>query len=200
MKPLREIPFGRPWITDQDRRAVNEVLNGHILTHGPQTQAFEEEFASFLGDDCFCVAVSSCTAALHLSYFEMGLGSGDEVIVPAQTHNATAHAVELMGARPVFVDCDPWTGNVDGESIEKLISSNTKAISLVHFLGISCDMDSILSVANRYELKVVEDCALALGAEYRGKHVGLFGDTACFSFYPVKHITTGDGGMFVTRD
>ena len=195
----RTIPFGRPWITDEDRQAVMEVLNGHILTHGPQTRSFEDEFADFMGGDGYCVAVSSCTAALHLAYFQMGLGPGDEVIVPAQTHNATAHAVELVGARPVFVDCEPVTGNIDVSKIEESITPRTKALSLVHFLGVPCDMDAILAVAERHSLKVVEDCALALGARYKGKHVGLLGDAGCFSFYPVKHITTGDGGMFVTR-
>lgn len=199
MTSARTIPFGRPWITDDDRQAVMEVLNGHILTHGPETRSFEEEFASFMGDGGYCVAVSSCTAALHLAYFHLGLGPGDEVIVPAQTHNATAHAVELVGARPVFVDCEPATGNIDVSQIEERITPSTKALSLVHFLGIPCDMDAIMELAERRGLKVVEDCALSLGARYKGKHVGLFGDAGCFSFYPVKHITTGDGGMFVTR-
>jgi dTDP-4-amino-4,6-dideoxygalactose transaminase len=106
------IPFGRPWITDDDRQAVLEVLDGPILTHGPQGKAFEEEFAAFLGGEAYCISVSSCTAALHLAYLHFGLGAGDEVIVPAQTHAATAHAVALVGATPVFVDCEPLTGNV----------------------------------------------------------------------------------------
>jgi len=199
MSASRSIPFGRPWITDPDRQAVLDVLQGHILTHGPQCKAFEEEFANFMGDGAHCVSVSSCMAALHLCYFHMGLGPGDEVIVPAQTHSATAHAVELVGARPVFVDCCPQTGNIDCAQIESLITPATRALSLVHFLGIPCNMDQVMAIAERYNLKVVEDCALAIGARYRGKHVGLFGDYGCFSFYPVKHITTGEGGMFVSR-
>ena len=199
MSAPRQIPFGRPWITDEDRQAVLRVLQGHILTHGPEGSGFEDEFASFVGEGCYSVAVSSCTAALHLAYLQMGLGPGDEVIVPAQTHNATGHAVELVGARPVFVDCRLQTGNVDVSTIEPWITPKTRALSLVHFLGIPCPMDEIMALAERYNLKVVEDCALALGARYRRKHVGLFGDAGCFSFYPVKHITTGDGGMFVTR-
>jgi dTDP-4-amino-4,6-dideoxygalactose transaminase len=195
----RAIPFGRPWITDQDREAVLDVLRGHILTHGPQCKAFEEEFASFMGEGAYCVSVSSCMAALHLCYFYLGLGPGDEVIVPAQTHSATAHAVELVGARPVFIDCDLQTGNIDCSQIESLITPATRALSLVHFLGIPCNMDEVISVAERHNLKVIEDCALAIGARYKGKHVGLFGDFGCFSFYPVKHITTGEGGMFVSR-
>lgn len=199
MSDIRQIPFARPWITDEDRQAVMEVLNGHILTHGPQCKAFEEEFAAFMGSEAHCVSVSSCMAALHLAYLHFGIGPGDEVIVPAQTHTATAHAVEWVGARPVFVDCDPQTGNVTSDIIARAISPKTKAISVVHFLGIPCEMPKIVALARSYGLKVIEDCAIALGSRYEGKHVGLFGDAGCFSFYPVKHITTGEGGMFVSR-
>ena len=199
MLSSRTIPFGRPWIDDKDRQAVLDVLDGHILTHGPQCKHFEEEFARLLGGECYCVTVSSGMAALHLAYFYMGIGPGDEVIVPAQTHIATVHAVELVGAQPIFVDCEQHTGNIDCAKIESLITPKTKALSLVHFLGIPGAMDEIMSLAERHDLKVIEDCALAIGARYKGKHVGLFGDAACFSFYPAKHITTGEGGMLVTR-
>jgi dTDP-4-amino-4,6-dideoxygalactose transaminase len=138
-------------------------------------------------------------AALHLAYLQLGIGPGDEVIVPAQTHVATAHAVEVVGATAVFADCDPDTGNMDPAQVEALVTPRTKAIGLVHFVGIPCDMDAILAIANRHGLKVIEDCALAVGTHYKGQHVGLFGDAGCFSFYPVKHMTTGDGGMFLTR-
>ncbi len=195
----REVPFGRPWITDDDRKAVMEVLDGHILTHGPQGQAFEAEFAAFLGAGARCVSVSSCMAALHLAYVQLGIGPGDEVIVPAQTHVATAHAVEWVGARPVFVDCDRASGNVTPEAIAAAITPRTRAVSVVHFVGIPCDMRGIMVVAERYGLRVVEDCALAVGARVEGRHVGLYGDAGCFSFYPVKHVTTGDGGMLVSR-
>ena len=195
----RAIPFGRPWISDEDRRAVLRVLDGHILTHGPECAAFEDEFASFMGDGAHCVTVSSGMAALHLSYLHFGIGPGDEVIVPAMTHVATVHAVELVGARPVFVDCDPATGNVTAEAIASAITPKTRAISIVHFQGIPCDMPEIMEVARKHDLKVVEDCALAVGARYDRRHVGLFGDAACFSFYPVKHLTAGEGGMFATR-
>jgi perosamine synthetase len=199
MTSTRTIPFGRPWITDADREAVMEVLRGHILAHGPQSQAFEAEFAAFAGDAAHCVSVSSCMAALHLSYLHFGIGPGDEVIVPAQTHVATVHAVEWVGARPVFADCDPNTGNLTAAGIAAAISPRTKAVSLVHFIGIPCPMGEIMAVAEAHGLKVIEDCALAVGARYQGKHVGLWGDAGCFSFYPVKHITTGEGGMFITR-
>lgn len=198
----RSIQFAKPWITDKEREAVLEVLKGDILTHGPQNKAFEEEFAKFIGigkEEVHCVAVSSCMAALHLTYWQMGIGKGDEVIVAAQTHVATAHAIEIVGARPVFLDCEPNTGNIDPEKIGDLITKKTKAIGLVHFLGIPCQMDAIVKIAQDHNLKIIEDCALAVGSIYKGKHVGLFGDAGCFSFYPVKHLTTGDGGMFITR-
>ncbi len=200
MSNIRNIPFARPWITDHDKNAVMEVLNGHILTHGPEGKAFEAEFTTFLGqEEVYCISVSSCMAALHLAYLHFGIGFGDEVIVPAQTHTATVHAVEWVGAKPVFVDCDLTTGNMTCEGISAAITSRTKAISVVHFLGIPCHMSEIMSLAERHGLKVIEDCAIALGTRYQGKHVGLFGDAGCFSFYPAKHITTGEGGMFVTR-
>jgi dTDP-4-amino-4,6-dideoxygalactose transaminase len=199
MKSARTIPFGRPWITEVDRQAVMEVLQGHILTHGPQGQAFESEFAAFTGDSAHCITVSSGMAALHLAYLQFGIGAGDEVIVPAQTHVATVHAVEWVGAKPIFVDCDGTTGNLTADGIAAAISPRTKAISVVHFLGIPCLMAAIVAVAEQHGLRVIEDCALAVGGRYQGKHVGLWGDAGCFSFYPAKHITTGEGGMFITR-
>lgn len=199
MSPARKIPFGRPWITDMERQAVMEVLSGDVLTHGPQAHAFEKEFATFVGAGAHCLTTSSGMAALHLAYWQLGIGPGDEVIVAAQTHVATAHAVEVVGAKPVFADCDLATGNVDPQRVEALVTPRTRAIGIVHYAGIPCDMDAIMAIAARHGLKVIEDCALAVGTRWRGKHAGLFGDAAIVSFYPVKHITTGDGGMFVTR-
>ncbi|HXN31336.1 MAG TPA: aminotransferase class I/II-fold pyridoxal phosphate-dependent enzyme, partial [Polyangiaceae bacterium] len=164
MTQTREIPFGRPWITDADREAVLRVLSGHILTHGPECKGFEAEFGAFLGPGAHCVSVSSCMAALHLAYLQLGIGEGDEVIVPALTHVATAHAVEWVKARPVFVDCEPATGNITAKAIEAAVTPRTKAIGLVHFVGIPCDMPSILAVAEKHRLKVVEDCAIAIGS------------------------------------
>lgn len=195
----RQIPFGKPWITETERNAVLEVLAGDVLTHGPQAHEFENEFARAIGGGN-ALTLSNGTAALHLAYWQLGIGAGDEVIVPAQTHVATVHAVEIMGARPVFVDCDLATGNITSAAIEAAITPRTRAIGLVHFLGIPCEMSGIMDVAVRHNLKVVEDCALALGTKYDGVHAGLFGDAGTFSFYPVKHITTGDGGMLVTRN
>lgn len=198
-KNLKEIPFGRPWIDDIDKKSVMDVLNGHVLTHGPKCKEFEQLFSQFIGEG-FSVSTSSCMASLHLCAMHFGLTKGDEVIVPSQTHVATVHAVELLGARPVFVDCELVTGNIDIDKIEDKITSKTKAIFLVHFAGIPVEMDKICEIANRYNLVVIEDCALAVGAFYKGKHVGLWGDAGCFSFYPVKHMTTAEGGMLVSKN
>lgn len=199
MTDKREIPFGRPWLTEQDRHAVLQVLGGHVLTHGPECKAFEAEFSEFLGPGAHSVSVSSCMAALHLAYLHFGIGAGDEVIVPAMTHVATVHAVEWVGATPRFVDCDPRTGNVLLEAVEAAITPMTRAISIVHFVGIPVNMPELCRLAAKHKLLVIEDCALAVGSRWDGTHVGLFGDAGCFSFYPVKHMTTSEGGMFVTR-
>lgn len=197
MKKL-DIPFGRPWIANEDRKAVMEVLKGHILTHGPNCTAFEEEFVAMMGDG-FATSTSSCMAALHLSYLHFELGPGDEVIVPAMTHVATVHAVALTGATPVFVDCELKSGNMDLNRIEDAVTSRTRALSVVHFCGIPCAMPDVMGIADKHGLRVIEDCALAVGGRYDGRHVGLFGHTGCYSFYPVKHITTGEGGMLVSQ-
>ncbi|MHB8643773.1 MAG: DegT/DnrJ/EryC1/StrS family aminotransferase [Gaiellaceae bacterium] len=195
----REIPFARPWIEESDRRAVDAVLRGHILTHGPEGEAFGREFGAFMGGDSHCLPVSSCMAALHLACLHFGFGAGDEVLVAAETHVATAHAVEWVGARPVFVDPELATGNVTADGLRAAITERTRGVILVHYLGIPCDMPAIMEVAREYSLVVIEDCALAVGSRVDGGHVGLFGDAGCYSFYPVKHITTAEGGMFVTR-
>lgn len=193
------IPFGRPMISDEERAAVADVLDGSILTHGPRVKEFEQLFAEFTGAP-HAIAVATCMAALHLAYLAIDLGPGDEVIVAAQTHVATAHAVEICGAKPVFLDCDPATGNIDLELLEGLITERTRAIGLVHYLGLPVNMDRVMQVARSHDLYVVEDCAVALGARVGGTHVGLIGDVGTFSFYPVKHITTGEGGMVITTN
>jgi len=195
---MRNIPFGYPIILDEEKKAVLSVLDGPILTHGPKVKEFETQFSNFI-DGKHSLAVASCTAALHLAYFYLEIGHGDEVIVPAQTHTATGHAVEFCGARPVFVDSELHTGNIDINLIENAITDKTKAISVVHFLGIPVNMDLINTIARKYDLFVVEDCALAIGSYFNNIHAGLHGDVGCFSFYPVKHMTTAEGGMFVTK-
>jgi dTDP-4-amino-4,6-dideoxygalactose transaminase len=198
-RDLRTIPFGKPVIGEAERAAVAEVLNGPILVHGPRAVEFEQRFANYIGAP-HCVSTSSCTAALHLCYFHLGLKPGDEVVVPAQTHTATAHAVELVGAKPIFVDSDRDNGNIDIGAIRAAVTDRSRAICVVHYLGVPVDMDAVNAVARDNALFVIEDCALAIGTRYRGTHAGLLGDAGCFSFYPVKHMTTAEGGMIATRN
>ena len=195
---MRAIPFGKPMLGDEEKQAVLEVMESPILVHGPKTNEFEQDFARYTGSPT-AVSVSSCTAAMHLAYFDLGIGDGDEVIVPAQTHNATAHVVEFTGAKPVFVDAEIRTGNIDINQIEENINERTKAISVVHFLGMPVDMAKICAIGRRYNLFVLEDCALAMGTLFQGMQAGLHGDVGCFSFYPVKHMTTAEGGMLITK-
>jgi perosamine synthetase len=186
---------------NEEQKAAAFILKKRKLTSAGQVKAFEEQFEGFVGGGK-AVAVSSCMAALHLSYLVRGIGPGAEVIVPALTHVATVHAVELVGAVPIFVDCHPDSGNLNPDLVEAAITDRTKALSLVHFLGQPAYMRSTIAVARKHNLYVVEDCALALGARHglSGSHVGLIGDVGCFSFYPTKHITTGEGGMLLTHN
>jgi perosamine synthetase len=196
---MRSIPFGRPILGEPEKEAVLKVMDSGILAHGPNIDAFESSFAGFTGAPA-AAGVASCTAGMHLFYFALGIGVGDEVIVPSQTHTATAHCVELVGATPVFVDAEKNTGNIDIDQIENAISDRTKAIVVVHYLGMPVDMDRVTALAKKYELLVLEDCALAIGTYYNGVHAGLLGDAGCFSFYPVKHITTAEGGMVISKN
>lgn len=196
---MSEIPFGRPWITEADRAAVAAVLDSPVLTHGPRCHAFEQAFAAYIGGGT-CVTTSSCTAALHLFWMHAGVGQGDEVICPALSHVATAHAIEITGARPKFVDCTDATGTLDANLVEGALSSATKGICVVHFNGMPADMSAITEIARKHGLPLLEDCATALGGRWDGRHVGLFGSGSAFSFYPAKHITSAEGGMFVSAD
>ena len=196
---MQKIPFGKPMIGHEEKNAVIKVMNGTALVHGPVSVQFEEQFATFTNAPN-ALSVSSCTAGMHLIYFALGFGPGDEVVVPAQTHLATAHAVELTGAKPVFVDAEMNTGNIDINAIESSINSRTKAIAVVHYLGVPVDMPKVLQIVKKYNLFLLEDCALAPGAKVDGTHVGLHGDAGVFSFYPVKHLTTAEGGMIILKN
>jgi len=196
---MYNIPFGKPLIGMEEKDAVIGVMNNTILVHGPKSSEFEEKFAEYTKAP-YAISVSSCTAGMHLFFFTLGIGEGDEVIVPSQTHVATAHAVELTGAKPIFIDSDNVSGNIDVNLIEKKINQNTKAISVVHYLGTPADMVSINIIAKKYNLFVLEDCALSPGAYIDNQHTGLLGDVGVFSFYPVKHITTAEGGMIILKD
>lgn len=197
-KTKNVVPFFLPWISREDKRQVMEALDSPTLTDGPKLRQFEEAFAKFTGAK-FAIAVSNATSALHLSIKSLGIGKGDEVIVPAMTFVATANAVMLTGATPVFADVEKDTMNISVSSIENMISARTKAIIPVHFAGRSCNMREISRVAKKSHLNIIEDCAHAIGAQFDGKHVGNFGDAGCFSFYPTKNITTIEGGMIITN-
>lgn len=193
------IPFGAPIIDFREKNLVNKTLNSPILVHGKNMKQFESDFARFTKAP-FAISVSSCTAAMHLFYLAIGLKKGDEVIVSAQTHVATAHAIELTGARAIFVDSEKKTGNIDVDQIKNKINKKTKVISVVHYLGIPVSMDKIMKLAKKFNLFVLEDCALALGTKYKNRHVGLHGDAGAFSFYPAKHMTTAEGGMMILKN
>ncbi len=184
---------------DTEKRLVAEVLDGFVLTHGPRCTEFEQRFAERIGVR-HAVTVSSCTTGLQLSLMTIGLKPGDEVLVPAETHVATGHVVEHAGGRPVFVDVGRATGNIDAVKAAAAVTGRTRAIIPVHYLGLPCEMETLHALAERHSLAIIEDCALALGASYDGRHPGAFGTTGSFSFYPAKHITTLEGGMVTTND
>lgn len=195
------IPFALPDIGEEEIREVINSLQSGWLTTGPKAKQFEQEFAAFLGNGVEAIAVNSATAGLHLALEAIGIGPGDEVITTPYTFTATAEVIRYLGADPVFVDIDPHTFNIDPKNIEQAITSHTKAIMPVHFAGLACDMDAILSIAKKHGLKVVEDAAHSFPTVYNNKLVGtLFSDVTVFSFYATKTITTGEGGMIVTRD
>lgn len=195
------LPFALPDIGDEEIAEVVDSLRSGWLTTGPKTKRFETEFSAFLGSDCEAVAVNSATAGLHLALEAVGIGPGDEVVTTPYTFTATAEVIRYLGGEPIFVDVDPHTFNLDPSKIEDAITSRTKAIIPVHFAGLSCDMDSILDIAQRFGLKVIEDAAHALPTLYKGRLVGtLNSDATIYSFYATKTITTGEGGMVVTRN
>jgi dTDP-4-amino-4,6-dideoxygalactose transaminase len=191
------LPFHIPDIGEDEIESVIDTLRSGWLTTGPKVKQFEEEFAKSIGSG-HAVAVNSGTAALHLALEAVEIDEGDEVIMSTMTFAATGEVVLYFKARPVLVDCRPDTLNLDPDQLEKAITSKTKAIIPVHIGGQPCEMDRIQQVANRYNLKVIEDAAHALPARYRGKMVGTIGDITCFSFYATKTITTGEGGMATT--
>ena len=194
-----KISFGKPLINSKERSLIKKVLSGTQLVHGPFAEKFEKLFSEFLNVK-YATTVSSCTAGMHLTLLANNIGTGDEVLLPALSHTATAHVVEYTGAKPVFVDVDQKTGNIDTTKIESKFTDRTKAIIIVHYLGLSCELDSIKKIAKERNVIIIEDCALALGGSFRNKSLGTYGMTGCFSFYPVKHITTAEGGMVITNN
>ena len=193
------IQYGRQSIDEDDIQAVIEVLKGNYLTTGPNIEAFEKAVCDYTGAK-YAVAIANGTAALHAACFAAGIGEGDEVITTPITFAASANCVLYCGGIPVFADIKADTYNIDPEDVRRKITNKTKAIIAVHFTGQPCEMDEIHAIAKEYNLLVIEDAAHALGADYKGVKIGALSDMTTFSFHPVKHITTGEGGMITTND
>jgi dTDP-4-amino-4,6-dideoxygalactose transaminase len=192
------IHMAKPQMGDEEKKAVLEVLDSGIIAQGPRVKAFEEGFAAMCGVK-HAIATSSGTTALHTAMLSHGIAAGDEVITSAFTFIASANSILFTGAKPVFVDIDPRTFNIDHAVIEAAITKKTKAILPVHLYGLSCDMDPIMAIAEKHGLAVIEDACQSHGAEYKGKKVGSFG-TGTFSLYPTKNMTSAEGGMITTND
>jgi perosamine synthetase len=200
-RPAREtlLPYGHQRIDDDDINAVIEVLRSDWITTGPKVAEFEEAFAAYVGSK-YAVSFSSGTAALHGASFATGLGPGDEAITTPMTFCATANCVLYQGAKPIFADICPDTLNIDPDEVERRITYKTRAILPVDYAGHPVDLEPILGLADRHNLMVIEDACHALGAEYKGCRIGSMAHMTVFSFHPVKHITTGEGGMVTTDD
>jgi len=194
-----KISFHKPYITQNEIDSVIKTMRSGWLTMGPKTLEFENAFRTYI-DSQFAISVNSATAALHLALNAVGVGNGDEVIIPTNTFIATAEAVVYSGAKPILCDVEENYHNLDINLIEQLITPRTKAIIPVHFGGNPCDMDEIKKIANHFNLKIIEDAAHALPSSYKNKIIGTLSDAVCFSFYATKTLTTGDGGMVTTNN
>ena len=192
------IPFSRPWIDETEIEAVSEVLASKWISTGARVREFERAFAEHIGVK-HAIAVSSCTAALHLSLVVTGIGIDDEVITTPYTFTATAEAIRYVGAKPVFVDINPETLNIDVNRIEKAITPKTKALMPVHIAGLPCEMEPLHQICQEHNLLLIDDAAHAIPAEYKGQPIGTLGDLTAFSFYANKNITTAEGGMITTN-
>ena len=195
---MKNIPLTRPFFGPEEFASVQKCLESGWVTQGPYVAEFERRMAK-RHQVPYAIATTSCTAALHLAMLALGIGPGDEVIVPAYTWVTSANCIEYVGARPVFADIDLHTFNLDIESFKSKIALRTRAVVVVHLFGLPAPMDEILSIARRYNLYVIEDAACAIGSEYDNVPVGGLGDIGCFSFHPRKIVTTGEGGMMTTR-
>jgi len=196
---MEKISMSAPDLDESDIQAVLEVLRSGRLALGPKAREFEELIAEYIGVK-YAVAVSSGTAGLHILVRTLEVGPGDEVLVPSFTFSASVNAILYERATPVFVDIEPETYNLDPDDLERKITKRTKAIMAVDIFGHPAEWDRILEIADKYNLKIIDDSCEALGAEYKGKKIGQFGDCACFAFYPNKQITTGEGGIIVTNN
>jgi perosamine synthetase len=193
------IPVQRPSVGKEELESVGKVFESRWLGMGSVTKEFEDAVSDFIGGGKV-VAVNTGTTALHLAFDAIGLKPGDEVIVPSLTYVATIQAITATGAVPVFCDVEEDTLNIDTNGIEERVTERTKAIVAVHYRGMPCDMDTLLDIAKRHNIRLVEDAAHAFGSHYKGRRIGSFGDLTCFSFDPIKNITCGEGGAVITHD
>jgi len=191
------IPLSRPWLGELEAEAVRRVLLSGWLIQGPATKKFEDAMTNFMGANN-AVAVASGTAALHLALIALGIGPGDEVILPSHSFVATANTVVYVGATPVYIDIDPETYNMNPDLLESVITPKTRAICVVHQSGLPADMDKILEISEKHGISVYEDAACALGSKYGDSQIGTISKLSCFSFHPRKIVTTGEGGMITT--
>ena len=193
------IPIAKPYLNQEDAQAAYDVIMSGWITQGPRVQEFEEKFAAYTGAK-HAVAVSNCTTGLHLAMIVAGIGAGDEVICPSMSYIATANSIMYVGAKPVFAEVHPETYNLDVADAEKRITSKTKAILLVHQIGMPADIDAFRALCDKHNLVLIEDAACAAGSSYKDKKIGSHSDLVCFSFHPRKVISTGDGGMVTTNN
>lgn len=191
--------FHRPWIGPEEKQEILDCLDSGWLTTGPRTKAFEKKFAEAIGVK-HAIALNSCTAGLHLALIGLDLKPGDEVITTPLTFVATANVIVHSRGRPVFVDVDRRTGNIDPAAVERAITPKTRAILIVHYVGHPCDMDALCAISKSKKIDLIEDAAHAVESEYKGRRCGNFGRMTAFSFYATKNITTGEGGMLVTNE
>jgi perosamine synthetase len=193
------IPIAKPYLTKEDAQAAYDTIMTGWITQGPRVQEFEEKFASYTGAK-YAVAVSNCTTALHLAMIVAGIKEGDEVICPSMSYIATANSIKYVGAKPVFAEVHPETYNLDVRDAEKKITPKTKAILLVHQIGMPADIDAFRALCDKHNLQLIEDAACAIGSSYNEKKIGAHSELVCFSFHPRKVISTGDGGMITTNN
>jgi perosamine synthetase len=199
------VPITKPYFGKEEKKAVSDVLESGWLVQGPRVAEFEGMFCQYTSAK-FAKASTSCTSALHLALIALGVGPGDEVLLPSFTHIASANAITYTGAKPIFTDIDLKTFNIGADRVEQYLGeakkqgSRVKAVMPVDLFGLCADMDAVMKLAKQYNLFVIEDAACALGSLYNSKHAGTFGKAGCFSFHPRKPITTGEGGMLITND
>lgn len=194
-----KIPISKPFLNQEEAQNAYETILSGWVTQGPKVEEFEEKFSHYVGSK-YAIAVSSCTTALHLSLIVAGIKPDDEVICPSMSFIATANSIVYTGAKPVFAEVDRETYNIDIKHTESLITPKTKAILIVHQMGMPSDIDAFKELCKKYNLKLIEDAACAVGSKYKGKKIGSHSDLVCFSFHPRKIITTGEGGMITTSN